>query len=109
MTPYPDSPDLSPTDLIVGKLTITVPEAARVLGIGRDAAYRAAERGEIPTLKLGRRIMVPVPRLQAMLGLAVSNDVAAANQQPSDNAVHLRQRIDTPPLHGTSASGGRAQ
>lgn len=50
-----------------GPLTITVPEAGRLLGIGRDAAYRAAERGEIPTLKLGRRIVVPVPKLMALL------------------------------------------
>lgn len=50
------------------RATLTVPEAGRLLGIGRDAAYAAAERGEIPTLRLGRRIVVPVPRLLALLG-----------------------------------------
>jgi excisionase family DNA binding protein len=51
-----------------GRLTCTVPEAGRLLGIGRDAAYAAAERGEIPVLRLGRRLVVPVPRLLQLLG-----------------------------------------
>ena len=50
------------------KTTITVPEAGQVLGIGRAAAYAAADRGEIPTLRLGKRLVVPVPKLLAMLG-----------------------------------------
>jgi excisionase family DNA binding protein len=48
---------------------MTVPEAARVLGIGRDAAYRAAARGELPTLRVGRRILVPVAALERLLGI----------------------------------------
>ena len=51
-----------------GRPTITVPEAGRVLSIGRDAAYRAAATGQIPTLRLGRRLVVPVPKLLALLG-----------------------------------------
>ena len=51
-----------------GKATITVPEAGKILGIGRDAAYAAADRGEIPTLKFGNRLVVPVPKLLTMLG-----------------------------------------
>jgi len=48
--------------------TMTVPEAGRRLGLGRDAAYAAAKRGEIPTLRLGRRLVVPVAQLRTMLG-----------------------------------------
>lgn len=50
------------------RLTISVPEAGELLGVGKDAAYRAAERGEIPTLKIGRRLVVPVAKLLAMVG-----------------------------------------
>jgi excisionase family DNA binding protein len=57
-------------DEIRGRGTLTVPEAGRFLGLGRDAAYAAADRGDIPTLRLGRRILVPVPRLLALLGAA---------------------------------------
>jgi len=66
------------------RLTITVPEAGRVLGIGRDAAYAAAERGEIPTLRLGRRLVVPVPKLLALLGA----DVPDMSEPGSDNPGH---------------------
>lgn len=49
-------------------LAITVPEAGKLLGLGRDASYAAAGRGEIPTLQFGRRLVVPVPMLMQLLG-----------------------------------------
>ena len=48
--------------------TVTVPEAAEVLGISRGVAYEAARTGELPTLRLGRRLVVPTARLLEMLG-----------------------------------------
>ena len=48
--------------------TMTIPEAARLLGISRSAAYRAVARGEIPTIRIGRRLLVPTAKLYAMLG-----------------------------------------
>jgi excisionase family DNA binding protein len=48
--------------------TVDVPIAAEVVGISRDAAYDAARRGEIPTLRFGRRLVVPVAALRRMLG-----------------------------------------
>jgi excisionase family DNA binding protein len=47
--------------------TITVPETAEWLGVGRNTAYEAAARGEIPTIRIGARVLVPVERLRAML------------------------------------------
>jgi excisionase family DNA binding protein len=49
-------------------LTISVPEAGRRLGIGRNAAYDAARRGELPVLRLGRRLVVPLAALDRKLG-----------------------------------------
>ena len=49
--------------------TITVEHAAVVLGIGRSAAYKAAQNGELPTIRFGRRTLVPVAALRRMLGL----------------------------------------
>lgn len=49
-------------------LTISVPEAGeKYLGISRNAAYRAAERGEIPTIRVGALLRVPVVRMEKML------------------------------------------
>lgn len=46
---------------------MTVEEAAHALGIGRASAYEAARRGELPVLRIGRRLVVPVDALEAML------------------------------------------
>jgi len=51
--------------------TVSVPEAGKWLGIGRNAAYEAARRGEIPTIKIGRLLRVPVVALERKLEEAV--------------------------------------
>jgi hypothetical protein len=48
--------------------TMTVPEAGRVyFGLGRGASYEAAKRGDIPTIRIGRLLRVPVVALERML------------------------------------------
>lgn len=49
------------------KLTYSIPEVARLFGIGRNQAYEAAERGDIPTVKIGHRLLVPKAALSRML------------------------------------------
>lgn len=51
----------------VERLTVTVAQAAVMLGISRTSAYERVRRGEIPTVRLGRRLLVPKARLLAML------------------------------------------
>ena len=51
------------------RLTISIEETALLLGLGRTAAYEAARRGQIPSRRLGRRLIVPVPALLAWLGV----------------------------------------
>jgi len=48
-------------------LLISVPEAARLLGISRAAAYRFASAGDLPTERLGRRVYVVVARLREFI------------------------------------------
>jgi excisionase family DNA binding protein len=50
-------------------LLLRVEQACQLLGISRSAGYRAATAGDLPILRLGRRIYVPTARLLAMLGL----------------------------------------
>jgi hypothetical protein len=48
--------------------TITVPEAGKeYFGLSRNASYAAAERGEIPTIKIGRLKRVPVRAMEEMM------------------------------------------
>ncbi len=65
----PREPSTASRELLDTKLTITVEEAATILGIGRSAAYEAARSGELPVRRIGRRLLVPVPALRAWLGL----------------------------------------
>jgi excisionase family DNA binding protein len=48
-------------------VTYTVTEAAGVLGISRALAYELVARGELPSIRLGRRIVVPAAALRALL------------------------------------------
>ena len=59
--------------------TISVPDAGKLFyGLGRNAAYLAAQKGDIPTIKIGGRIMVPVVPLAEKLGLRSTIGRAAA-------------------------------
>jgi hypothetical protein len=59
--------------------TLTVPEAgARYFGLSRNGSYAAAARGELPTIKIGSLLFVPVRALERMLDRAAGNDKTAA-------------------------------
>jgi excisionase family DNA binding protein len=51
----------------VPRETLTIVEAANRLGIGRNQAYEAAASGQLPTIRIGKRILVPVVALNRML------------------------------------------
>jgi excisionase family DNA binding protein len=53
--------------IALARMTLTIPEAARLLGISRNAAYQAARSGQIPTLRIGRLLLVPKVAFDAML------------------------------------------
>ena len=60
--------------------TLTIPEAADLLGVGRNLAYEIATRdGElagVPVIRVGRRLLIPQARLLAVLGLTAEGDNA---------------------------------
>jgi excisionase family DNA binding protein len=47
--------------------TYTVEEAAAQLGVGRNACYEACHRGEIPNVRIGKRIVIPRAAFDRML------------------------------------------
>jgi Helix-turn-helix domain len=52
-------------------LTMSVPAAGKkYFGLSRNGAYDAAKRGEIPTIKIGRLLRVPIRALETMLDRA---------------------------------------
>lgn len=51
----------------VNRQTLSVSEAAKVLGISRAHAYDCVRTGEIPSINLGRRVVVPIRALDDLL------------------------------------------
>jgi excisionase family DNA binding protein len=49
------------------RLTVSVEEAGRLLGISRGAAYARAGDGSLPTVRLGKRLLVPKSALDKLL------------------------------------------
>lgn len=49
------------------KLTITVEQAAYILGISRGLAYQMAREGKIPTIRFGKRLVVPRWAIERLL------------------------------------------
>lgn len=49
------------------RATSTVPEAAKRLGIGRNQAYEAVRRGELPHIRIGKRVLILNAALDRLL------------------------------------------
>jgi len=70
----PAHPDSSKSDeRAMASGTLTISQAAVLLGVGRNLAYEVAARdGElagVPVIRVGRRLLIPHARLLAVLGL----------------------------------------
>ena len=51
------------------RLAVSVPEAAEMLGISRSLAYELVHRRELRAVRLGRRLVVPLTALEAVISL----------------------------------------
>jgi excisionase family DNA binding protein len=52
---------------MMDRLTLTVEEAANLLGISRALAYELVSQDELPSMRLGRRIVVPRRQLEKLI------------------------------------------
>ncbi len=90
------------------RLVYTVAEAAELLGIGRSTAYDLVARSELPTVRLGHRVVVSRPTLTALLGFepplpgeldALRSSLSEPRRNPSRNTARRHQsRPDQPTL-----------
>jgi len=58
---------LSSYDTIDRRLCVTVPEAAEMLGMSRNFAYQLVREGKLPSIRFGKRILIPKAALEKML------------------------------------------
>jgi excisionase family DNA binding protein len=57
--------------------TMSIPEAgALYFGLSRNGSYQAAERGDIPTIRVGRKLRVPVAAMERLLDNVKLNPAA---------------------------------
>ena len=67
----PDTPINNPVSAT--SLTLTVPDAAELLGISRGTAYECVRAGQLPAIRLRRRILIPRLALEQVLSAASPN------------------------------------
>lgn len=54
--------------LASGRLVLSVEEAAAALGVARSTAYQATRTGDLPSRRIGRRVVIPIASLLTWLG-----------------------------------------
>jgi excisionase family DNA binding protein len=68
-------------------LTLTVEDAARLLGISRGLAYEGVRRGDIPSLRIGRRLLIPTARLYELVGSPETREAGLPGHEPRADAI----------------------
>ncbi|MBS0533255.1 MAG: helix-turn-helix domain-containing protein [Proteobacteria bacterium] len=58
------------------KATLSVEQAAKILGISRSSAFQAAANGELPVIRIGRRLLVPHAALAELLSVKAERRTA---------------------------------
>jgi len=69
----------------MARLTYSVSEAAEALGVAKSSAYEAVHRGDIPSIRVGGRILIPKVAIAELLGMkwtAPSPDEAETWETP---------------------------
>lgn len=63
---------------------VSVAEAGEMLGLGQSLTYAAIHRGEIPSIRIGGRILIPLAALEKMLSKATTDEASAPVIKPSN-------------------------
>jgi excisionase family DNA binding protein len=65
-----------------GRLTYSIDEAAEAIGVGRGSAYELVRRGNLRTVRVGRRVLVPRDAVLEFLGLEHEQEAASPKATP---------------------------
>ncbi len=55
-------------DSIDTPLLVSVPEAARLLGVGKTLAWEMVRNGDLPKVNLGKRVLIPRAAIERLAG-----------------------------------------
>jgi excisionase family DNA binding protein len=67
-------------------LLVSVREAARLLGIGRDACYALIHERRLPNVKIGRRILIPRQALERWVAQIANGDGLSESERPGSDS-----------------------
>ena len=85
------------------RLTMSVPEAGeKYYGLCRDASYAAAQRGDIPTIRVGRLLRVPVAAMERkleqcgwqQLGSVAQRVVESCSADIRDHSINMQRELN---------------
>ena len=79
--------------------TYTVEEAGRILEIGRSASYGAAASGELPVVRIGKRLLVPRAALDRLLAKEAPGPATSSEPREVDPMLD-GDGVGTPPSGG---------
>ena len=71
--------------------TVTVQELAELLGISRNHAFRCVARGEIPSVRMGRRLLIPASFLEGLFDADTASPPDSDKPRSGSRRVPVRQ------------------
>jgi len=74
----------------IAPAVLTVLEVAKILRIGKISAYQAIERGDLPSIRIGRRILIPRAAFEQLLRPADKSVLLEENTTPREQIAHER-------------------
>ena len=84
-------------------LTVTIPQAAQLLGISVSKAYEAARSGQLPTVRVGSRVLISRRRLEEL----VDGPIGARGHTGADYRVHNGDREQSEHVNGGEWTSAR--
>lgn len=85
------------------RLTYTVGEAAKAIGVSRGLAYELVRRGDLRTVHVGRRILVPRDAVRELLGLGHEQVSASLRTTPENGPAEVTYLITIRCVRGGEA------
>ena len=68
----------------IGRVTVSVDEAAAMLGISRTSAYEYIRTGHLPAIRMGRRLLIPLKSIDDLLGRLVGDHATTTGAVPAE-------------------------
>src|SRR5919202_5513135 len=84
-------------------LTVTIPQAAQLLGISVSKAYEAARSGQLPTVRVGSRVLISRRRLEEL----VDGPIGTRGHAGDEHGVHNGDREQPEPVNGGGRTSAR--